>query len=140
MNKSSAFVSAITLAVAALSTGNALASCETAAGGLTRDQVRAELAEAQRTGNFVVDGETGLLARQMFPGNYPAQPVVQGKTRAQVKQELAEAQRTGNFVVDGETGLLAQQMFPGQYPQTAVAQGTERGQEVAGRERATRSN
>jgi hypothetical protein len=31
-------------------------------------------------------------------------------------------------------------MFPGQYPQSTVAQGGERGEEVAGRERTTRSN
>ena len=138
MNKSSAFVSAIALAAAALTAGHAVAADP--ATGKTREQVRAELAEAQRTGNFIVDGQTGLLARQMFPGQYPAEQTAQGKTRAQVKQELAEAQRTGNIVVDGETGLLARQMFPGQYPQNAVAQGSERGQEVAGRERTTRSN
>ncbi len=138
MNKSSAFVSAIALAAAALTAGHAVAADPSVA--KTREQVRAELAEAQRTGNFVVDSESGLLARQMFPGNYPAQPVAQGKTREQVRAELAEAQRTGNFVVDSESGLLARQMFPGQYPQSTVAQGGERGEEVAGRERTTRSN
>lgn len=38
--------------------------------GLTRAQVKAELAEAQRTGN-IRDAETGLLLNQLFPSAYP---------------------------------------------------------------------
>ena len=34
----------------------------------TRDQVRAERAEAVRTGNVQADGESGLLLRELHPG------------------------------------------------------------------------
>ena len=91
-------LSALTLAVvAALSAGHALAF--DASAPKTREQVKAELAEAIRTGDIVVNGETGQKANELFPGRYPAKPVAQGKTREQVKIELAEAIRTGQMPV-----------------------------------------
>lgn len=39
--------------------------------GLTREQVKAELAQAQRHGDLI-DYETGLRQNQLFPGAYPA--------------------------------------------------------------------
>lgn len=39
--------------------------------GLTRAQVKAELAEAQRTGNLP-DYETGRMLNELFPSAYPA--------------------------------------------------------------------
>ena len=92
MNKSSAFVSAIALAAAALTAGHAVAADPSAP--KTREQVRAELAEAQRTGNFVVDGETGLLARQMFPGQYPQTAVAQGAERDEAVASRERAVRS----------------------------------------------
>jgi hypothetical protein len=90
-------LSALTLAVAALSAGHALAF--DASAPKTREQVKAELAEAIRTGDIVVDQESGKKANELFPGRYPAKPVAQGKTREQVKIELAEAIRTGQMPV-----------------------------------------
>ncbi len=39
-------------------------------GGKTRAQVLAELIAAQRSGDFVINGELGLTARQMYPARY----------------------------------------------------------------------
>ena len=66
---------------------------------ITRGQVKAELAEAVRTGNILADGETGMKMNELFPGNYPAKAAVQGKTRDQVKGEVTEANRTGTMPV-----------------------------------------
>ncbi|KRC01314.1 hypothetical protein ASE11_06810 [Hydrogenophaga sp. Root209] len=70
---------------------------------LTRAQVKAELAEAIRTGNVLADSETGLKLNEINPSNYPAKPGQTGKTRAQVRAELDEARRLGlvNFSDNG---------------------------------------
>ena len=73
--------------------------------GLTRDQVRAELREAIRTGDILVGGEHGMTAYEMAPHRYPARPPVVGKTREQVRAELVEAVRTGDILVSGSMGL-----------------------------------
>ena len=109
-------LSALTLAVAALSAGHALAF--DASAPKTREQVKAELAEAIRTGDIVVNSETGQKANEAFPGLYPAKAAVQGKTREQVKAELAEAIRTGNIVADNESGLKLNQLYPQRYGRT----------------------
>lgn len=124
MNRS--YLSAITVAVAALVAGHAMAA--DASAPQTREQVKAELAEAIRTGNFVVNGETNQKANELSPSLYPAKPVVQGKTREQVKAELAEAIRTGDFVVNGETNQKANELSPSRYPAKTVAQGKTREQ------------
>lgn len=95
-------VSAVALAVAALSAGHALADD---AAPKTREQVRAELMEAIRTGDIQGDGQTGQKLNELFPHRYAQNAVVaQGKTRAEVKAETAEALRNGDLAVDGETG------------------------------------
>jgi len=124
MNRS--YLSAITVAVAALVAGHAMAA--DASAPKTREQVKAELAEAIRTGDFIVNGETNQKANELSPSLYPAKPVVQGKSREQVKAELAEAIRTGDFVVNGETNQKANEVSPGLYPAKAVAQGKTREQ------------
>jgi uncharacterized membrane protein len=124
MNRST--FSAIALTVAALAASNAMAA--DASAPKTREQVKAELAEAVRTGNIIANGETGQKANELFPGLYPAKPAAQGKTREQVQAELAEAVRTGDIVADGETGLKLNQINPGRYPAKPAAQGKTREQ------------
>ena len=70
--------------------------------GLTRAQVLADLAEAQRSGN-IVDTFTGLPLNQLNPQNFPAQAQVQGKTHAQVVAELEQARAKGQLVQHFET-------------------------------------
>ena len=95
-------LSTLSLALAALAAGNALAA--EAGGPKTRDQVRAELADAQRTGDIFGSGESGKKLNELYPSQYPAQAVAQGKTRAQVLAELAEAKRTGEFALGNSQG------------------------------------
>ncbi|HEY5582360.1 MAG TPA: DUF4148 domain-containing protein [Rhodoferax sp.] len=64
--------------------------------GVTREQVKAELAEAVRTGDVMADGETGRKLNEVFPNGYPAKQVQSSVTREQVKAELAETVRTGD--------------------------------------------
>jgi predicted RNase H-like HicB family nuclease len=135
MNRS--ILSVITLAAAALTATHTMA--DTTSAPKTRDQVKAELAEAIRTGHVVVNGETGQKAHELFPGQYPAQAVVQGKTRDQVKAELAEAIRTGHVVVNGETGQKANELFPGLYPAKPATQAKTREQVKAELQEAVRT-
>jgi Domain of unknown function (DUF4148) len=83
---------------------------------LTREQVKAELAQAIRNGDMPVGGESDLKLHQLYPDRYPARPGVVGKTREQVRAELAEAIRTGNLLADGESGLMRNEIDPGRYP------------------------
>jgi hypothetical protein len=88
-------ISAIAIAFSALFTGQAMAADN---GPATRAQVKAELAEAIRSGNMTLN-ESGVLYNEFFPHNYPA-PQVESKTRAEVKAELAEAIANGNYPSD----------------------------------------
>ena len=72
--------------------------------GKTRDQVRAELVEAQRTGNIQAYGNSGKNLNELYPNQYPAKVVAQGKTREQVLAELVQAQRSGEFTLQQNHG------------------------------------
>ena len=89
-------LSLIALVSATVLAGPALADVST---GKTREQVRAELAEAIRTGDMPADGESGRKLNEVYPHLYPKQPAVAGKTRQQVKDELSQAQRDGTMPV-----------------------------------------
>src|SRR3990167_6220518 len=99
----------IALAVAALVTGHAQAADV----GKTREQVRAELAEARRTGDIAASKDMGTdefasgagrKLNELNPAAYPAKPAVAGKTREQVRAELAEARRTGDIAASKDMG------------------------------------
>lgn len=89
-------LSTLTLALAALAAGNALAA--DAATPKTRAQVLAELAEAQRTGDIVAHGDSGKKLNELYPSQYPAKAATRAYTREQVLAELAQAKRSGEFV------------------------------------------
>jgi hypothetical protein len=72
-------LSALTLAVLVLSAGHAPA--QNPVGPKTREQVRAELMEAIRTGNMPANGETGLMLNEVNPSAYPPKVVPPCKTR-----------------------------------------------------------
>ena len=86
------------------------------AGGKTREQVKNELKEAQRTGNMPCGDESGRTLREANPSRYPSAPGTPGKTREQVKAELEEAKRLGNIPADGETGMTMREKYPNRYP------------------------
>lgn len=84
--------------------------------GISRDQVMAELAAAQRTGDVLANGETGLKLNQMYPDRYPAKQTLAGKTRDQVRAELSTALRSGDMLANAQSGLKLNEVDPSQYP------------------------
>jgi hypothetical protein len=112
MNRTYASISA--LALAALMATPAFA--DTSAPAKTRAQVRAELAEAIRTGDILANDEGSLKLNEQRPDLYP-QVATSNKSRAEVRAELAEAVRTGDIVVGSEGNETLNQRFPGFYAQ-----------------------
>ncbi len=109
--------SLIALTLAAFTAGHALAA-DDAAVGKTREQVKAELAEAIRTGDIVANGDSGKKLNELFPSRYEAQRATGAKTREQVKAELNDAIRTGDLVAGGDSGKKLNELFPHSYPRT----------------------
>ena len=83
--------------------------------GKTRSEVKAELAQAQRSGEMLADGLADLTLREEFPARYPAPRAVVGKTRAEVVAELRDAIRTGAMLADDQSGLTLREEFPQRY-------------------------
>ncbi|MCC2596621.1 DUF4148 domain-containing protein [Pusillimonas sp. MFBS29] len=104
-------LSAIAFAFSTLIAGQAMAAGTDAP--VTRDQVRAELAEAVRTGN-IVTGESSARLNEQYPQLYPAQQVTTSASRAEVRAELAEAVHTGN-IITGESSAKENEKFPQLY-------------------------
>ena len=66
----------------------------------TREEVLAELAEAQRTGDVAVNtshGNSGQKRNELHPENYPKKVATAGKSRSQVWDEWVAAQRSGEL-------------------------------------------
>ena len=103
-------ISAVVFALTSVFAAQAMAATDAP---VTREQVKAELAEAVRTGNMLA-GESSATLREIYPHNYPAQPA-STVTRAQVKAELAEAMRSGNMLV-GESSETLREVYPQNYP------------------------
>jgi hypothetical protein len=116
--------SRITAALLALTTLGAV-HAQTLQTGLTRDEVRAELRDAQRRGDVPAPGDFDRRPREITPDRYPAPPAGQALTRAQVVAELQQARRDGEVEV-GETGRTAFEIAPRNFPERAVAQGKSR--------------
>ena len=87
---------------------------------ITREQVKAEFAQARREGNVAPAGE-GMTLRQMDPELYASAPAAPAKTRAEVKAEYEEAVRTGDIVANGDAGLKLNEINPRAYPATSFA-------------------
>jgi hypothetical protein len=102
-----------------------------AQGGVTRDQVKAELVEARRTGNLVSSGESGLKLNELNPKLYPAKSAVEVKTRDQRKADVAEATRTGTLSANDETGATLRELHPKDYPAQSVLPSKSREQVLA---------
>jgi hypothetical protein len=82
--------------------------------GKTRAQVREELAQALRSGDYQV-GESGLTQQELHPGLHPG-GMASTRTRAEVRAELAEAIVNGDYTV-GDSGLTARELSPLRYAQ-----------------------
>ncbi len=89
--------------------------------GVTRAQVKAELAEAIRTGDIAAPGdEQGRKLNELNPSRYPAKLAQASLTREQVKTELAEAIRTGDMPANGEQSSKLNELYPSMYPAKQV--------------------
>jgi predicted RNase H-like HicB family nuclease len=118
------------IALAATLAGGQAFAADTST-GKTRDQVRAELKEAVRTGNIIGNSESGRMRNDINPSQYPAQPTTQGNTRAEVTAELKEAVRTGNIIGNSESGRMRNEINPSQYPAQPMTQGNTRAEVLA---------
>lgn len=95
----------------------------------TREQVRAELAQALQSGDMLAAGESGLTLKQLNPAAYPVTASAQApKTRDQVRAELEQAIRTGDILAGGESGAKLNEVVPGRYPVVANASSKTRDQ------------
>ena len=83
----------------------------------TREQVKAELADATRAGT-ILSGD-GTLWRDLGAPR-PADTALAGKTREQMKAELAEAIRAGT-ILSGDGTLWRDLGAPQRFPTTAFA-------------------
>jgi len=83
--------------------------------GIAREQVKAELTEAIRTGDMPAPGNRGLMLNEVYPSRYPAKQVQPGLTREQVKAELAQVIRTGDFMVS-DSGQKCNEAHPSMHP------------------------
>ena len=83
----------------------------------TREQVKAELAEATRAGT-ILSGDGTLWRDLGVP--HPAETALAGKTREQMKAELAEAIRAGT-ILSGDGTLWRDLGAPQRFPTTAFA-------------------
>ncbi|MCV0437639.1 MAG: DUF4148 domain-containing protein [Hydrogenophaga sp.] len=123
----SARLSLIALALTAASVGTTFAA--DASAPKTRDQVRAELAEAQRNGTLIADGQTGATYRDLNPGRYGAMAMTSTKSRAEVRAELRDAWVRGELVADGQTGATFRDLAPHRFEmQTGSARPMQVGQ------------
>ncbi|RFO96647.1 hypothetical protein DIC66_11525 [Rhodoferax lacus] len=100
----------------------------------TREEVLAELVEAQRTGDIVASNgqeDSGKKLNELYPERYPAKATTAGRTRQQVLDELAEAQRTGDIVAGNgheDSGKKLNELYPERYPAKAAVAGKTRQQ------------
>ncbi len=106
-------ISIIALALTAISAGSVFAADMAPK---TREQVRAELMQAQRDGTLIADGQTGATFRNLFPGSFMKPMAASSASRDQVRAELMEAQRNGTLIADGQTGATFRDLYPSRYP------------------------
>jgi hypothetical protein len=104
----------------------ALGTAAQAQSKMTREQVKAELADAIRTGDILAPGDSGLKLNELYPQRYPHPVAGPTVTRAQVKAELAAAIRIGDMLADGDSGLQLNEEFPQRYPAVVATPGKSR--------------
>ena len=114
------------ITIASLALVALVGSTQVLAQARSRDEVKAELAEARRSGNLLVPGEAGLPLNQLLPNLYPSVPPAIGKTTEEARRELAEALRSGEILAGGELVHYRYEERPDLYPQVAAAPGKTR--------------
>lgn len=84
-------LSLIALALTAAATSMSFAA--DASAPKTRDQVRAELVDAQRNGTLIADGQTGATFRDLAPHRYTMQTVA-------MQPRMSESTQVGQVLQD----------------------------------------
>lgn len=82
---------------------------------LTRAEVVAQYQEAQRTGDLLAPGDSGLKLNEVAPDRYPTAAAAPSLTREQVVAELQAAIRTGDVLAPGDSGLKLNEAYPQRY-------------------------
>ncbi len=118
--------SVMAVAVMTVAAGHALAQSTDPSAPKTREQVRAELMEAQRTGDILANDDSGKKLNELYPSRYPAHAGTQGVTRAEVKSELLDARRSGDMLATDDSGKKLNELYPSRYPAQHHAQGVSR--------------
>jgi len=113
------------LAIALLAAFGAAAHAQEDA-SKTRAEARRELAEAVRTGDIAVPGDSGVTWRELYPDRYPDRPALHGKTRAEVKAELAQALGSGELLASGDGDVTLRELYPDRYPEPPALAGRTR--------------
>ena len=104
-----------TVSILALAVAAGPVFAQDAAAAKTREQVRAELLEAQRTGDVMADGESGMKLNELYPRSFPANANAnaQSRARTEVRAELLEAQRRGELMSFGDSESAFSPRYPG---------------------------
>jgi len=92
---------------------------------LTRDDVRAALADARQSGELVGPGDSGQSLREQRPDLFPGTPASRPRTRTEVVAELHDAQRAGELM-HGDSGTSDAELHPGAYPARVAPPGATR--------------
>jgi len=97
---------------------------------LTREQVIADLVEAQRTGNIATGLDGNKKLNELDPVRYAqaALPAAASTTRDQVRAELIEAQRTGDVATGLDGNKKLNELEPARYASQQTTQGKTRAQ------------
>ena len=96
----------------------------------TREEVLAELAEAQRTGDVAVNtshGNSGQKRNKLHPENYPKKAATAGKSRSQVWDEWVVAQRSGEVSAFVPTDRQISPLHPPRRIAVEMTRGCARG-------------
>jgi hypothetical protein len=90
---------------------------------VTRAQIKAELADAIRSGDMVASGEGGARLKEELPQRYPSVVVARStKTRAQVNAETREAIRSGEVIARGEGTMNRREGLPQRYARSRASE------------------
>ena len=127
-----------TILILALSAAPAFAfDADHGAKSKTREEVKAELSQALRSGDIMAGGEIGAKVNELNSGRYQLPASGLSKTRDQVRAELQQAQRSGDLLAAGESGSKLNELQPDLYPAKVAQAGKTRSLDCSARDAAT---
>lgn len=127
------------LSLASMAASLALVGGSAQASGLTRQQVLAELVNAQEQGDLFNAGEFGQAKRDGSSSKDAARPGSPAITRAQVRAELATAVASGDLLSPGDGSQTLREQTPSAFPSRPPVPSLTRQRVLAELEAARRS-